>query len=227
MKRHHELVHSCLLNPLAGSTKYSHLCYSFFLTLFPCFTVASFPWAAVLHALLQHGPQSSRNRLLQVIAPARRPASLWTSVGCRGTAYPTTVFSRGRRGISALVPGAPPPAPYSLTLGSAAVPFACVSLFSPTAATQCFLCFLKHVLAEAPPPWPPSSAAPGHGPAGAIRNRLESAVPGMGQPRPPLREGPAAPWTPSAASTHREEKPGGGGRRCVSPCLSSNQGSKG
>lgn len=39
----------------------------------------------------------------------------WT---CRGTAYSSMVPSRGSRGTSALVPGAPPPLPSSLTLVS-------------------------------------------------------------------------------------------------------------
>jgi len=42
----------------------------------------------------------------------------WTSMGYRGTACLTMVFSTGCKGISAPVPGAPPPPP-SLTLVSA------------------------------------------------------------------------------------------------------------
>ena len=48
-----------------------------------------------------------------------RSALLWTSMGCRGTACLTMVCSAGCRGISALVPRAPPPTPSSLTLASA------------------------------------------------------------------------------------------------------------
>ncbi|KAK4825641.1 hypothetical protein QYF61_001426, partial [Mycteria americana] len=43
------------------------------------------------------------------------PPPPWTSMGCRGTACLTMVFTMGCRGISALVPGAPPPPPSSLT----------------------------------------------------------------------------------------------------------------
>ena len=43
----------------------------------------------------------------------------WTSLGCRGTACLTMVFTTGCRGISAPAPGASPPPPSSLTLGSA------------------------------------------------------------------------------------------------------------
>ena len=43
----------------------------------------------------------------------------WTSMGCRGTACLTMVFTMGCRGISALVPGAPPPPPSSPTSVSA------------------------------------------------------------------------------------------------------------
>ena len=51
----------------------------------------------------------------------------WTSMGCRGTACLTMVFSTGCiRGISAPVFGAPPPPPSTLTLVSAAF-----SLLSP------------------------------------------------------------------------------------------------
>jgi len=46
-------------------------------------------------------------------------AQLWTSVGCRGTACLTVVFTTGCRGISAAAPGAPPSPPSSLTLVSA------------------------------------------------------------------------------------------------------------
>ena len=42
----------------------------------------------------------------------------WTTMGCRGIACLTMVFITGCGGISALVPGAPPPPP-SLTLVSA------------------------------------------------------------------------------------------------------------
>jgi len=42
----------------------------------------------------------------------------WTSMGCRGAAFLTMVFSTGCRGFSALAPGVPPP-PSSLTLVSA------------------------------------------------------------------------------------------------------------
>ena len=43
----------------------------------------------------------------------------WTYIGCSGTACPTMVFTRGCRGITALVPGAPHSSPSSLTLSSA------------------------------------------------------------------------------------------------------------
>lgn len=42
----------------------------------------------------------------------------WYTMHCRGTAYSSMVPSRGCRGTSALVPGAPPPLPSSLTLVS-------------------------------------------------------------------------------------------------------------
>jgi len=46
-------------------------------------------------------------------------APLWTSVGCRGTAFLTMVFSTSCRGISALASVTPSPSPSSLTLVSA------------------------------------------------------------------------------------------------------------
>jgi len=44
---------------------------------------------------------------------------LWTSMGFKGSACLTMVFSTGCRGISAPAPGAPPPSPSALTLVSA------------------------------------------------------------------------------------------------------------
>ena len=85
-----------------------------------------------------HRVQSFRNRLLQHGFPtgSQSPlgihllqrgvlhrlqwisAPLWTSLGCRGRACLTIVFTMSCRGISALVPGACPPPPSSLTLVS-------------------------------------------------------------------------------------------------------------
>jgi len=61
--------------------------------------------------LLWHGVPSTGCRW--------RSAPPWTSMGCRGTACLTMVFSTGCRGISAPAPGAPPPPPSSLALVSA------------------------------------------------------------------------------------------------------------
>jgi len=48
------------------------------------------------------------------------------SMGCRGTACLTTVFTTGCRGISALAPATPPPPLCSLTLVSAELFLSCV-----------------------------------------------------------------------------------------------------
>uniref|UniRef100_A0A8B9RQG0 Amidophosphoribosyltransferase n=1 Tax=Accipiter nisus TaxID=211598 RepID=A0A8B9RQG0_9AVES len=48
-----------------------------------------------------------------------RSAPPWTSLGCRGTACLTRVFTTGCRGIFAPAPGASPPPPSALTLVSA------------------------------------------------------------------------------------------------------------
>jgi len=69
-----------------------------------------------------------------------KSAPLRTSPGCRGTACLTIVFSTGR---SALVPGAPPPSPSSLTSVSAGLFFSC---------SLTFLSCCKTVQASPPPP---------------------------------------------------------------------------
>jgi len=66
---------------------------------------------------------------------------LWTSKGCRGTTCLTMVFFMGCRRISALVPGAPSPPPYSLTLVSAEL-FLSHSLTPLSHCRVFFFCFL-------------------------------------------------------------------------------------
>ena len=72
----------------------------------------------------------------------------WTSMDCRGTTCLTMVFTTGCRGISALVPGAPPP-PSSLTLVSAGLFH--THIFSVIASAQHFLALLKYVITEVLP----------------------------------------------------------------------------
>jgi len=52
---------------------------------------------------------------------AHPPVLVWTSMGCRGTACLTMVFTMGFRGISSPVPGAPPPPLSSLIQVSAEI----------------------------------------------------------------------------------------------------------
>jgi len=83
------------------------------------------PARSLLQSGLPMGSQlPSGIHLLQCRVPSMgyrwRSAPPWTSMGCRGTACLTMVFIMGCRGkLSAPVPGAPPPPPYSLTLVSA------------------------------------------------------------------------------------------------------------
>ena len=58
------------------------------------------------------------------------------SMGCRGTACLTMVFTTGCRGISALAPGAPPPPPSSLTLVSAELFLS--HLLTPLCSCNCY-----------------------------------------------------------------------------------------
>jgi len=73
----------------------------------------------------------------------------WTSIGCRGTACLTMVFSTGCRGISVLAPGAPP-SPPSLALVSAGLFLS----YSLTPLSYCSFLFplLNYVIPEALPP---------------------------------------------------------------------------
>jgi len=68
------------------------------------------------HSLLRASTCSGMGSLLGCRWISAPP---WTSMGCRGTACLTMVCSMCCRGISALVPGARPPSPSSLTLVSA------------------------------------------------------------------------------------------------------------
>ena len=60
----------------------------------------------------------------------------WTSMGCKGTACLTMVFTTGCRGISAPAPGAPPPPPSSLTLVSAELFLS--HILSPLSGCNCY-----------------------------------------------------------------------------------------
>jgi len=80
----------------------------------------------------------------------------WTSMGCRGTVYLSIVFSTGCRGISTLVPGAPPPPPSSLTLVSAGLLLSHIlsplSGYSSAGSPTPLPLLLKYVIAEVLPP---------------------------------------------------------------------------
>ncbi|KAM9591150.1 uncharacterized protein ACIBXB_006064 isoform 2-T2 [Morphnus guianensis] len=83
-----------------------------------------------------------------------RSAPPWTSLDCRGTACLTMVFTMGCRGISALVPGAPPPPPSSLTLVSAGLFL--LHVLTPLSGcrfclSQLFFFLLEYVITEALP----------------------------------------------------------------------------
>ncbi|XP_049649850.1 uncharacterized protein LOC126035357 [Accipiter gentilis] len=83
----------------------------------------------------------------------RISAPPWTSMDCRGTACLTMVFTTGCRGISALVPGAPPPPPSSLTWVSAGLFLSHIltPLFRLLLRSR-FFPLLKYVIPEALPP---------------------------------------------------------------------------
>ena len=70
------------------------------------------------------------------------------SMGCRGTACLTMVFTTGCRGISALVPGAPPPLLLHWPRCLQGCSSHTSSLLSPAAiaVTQGFFCLLKYII---------------------------------------------------------------------------------
>jgi len=80
-------------------------------------------------------------------------ASLWTFMDCCGTACLTRVFSMSCRGISALVPGAPPPPP-SLTWVCAELFLShhLLSLAENAVIEGFFFSLLKYVVTELLPP---------------------------------------------------------------------------
>ena len=77
----------------------------------------------------------------------------WTSMGCRGTACLTVVFSTGCRGISTPVPGVPPLPPSALTLLSAELFLShiVIPLFWMLLHSK-FFSLLKHVITAVLPP---------------------------------------------------------------------------
>ena len=98
------------------------------------------------HSLLWASPCSSVGSSLGC---RWRSAPLWTSMGCRGTACLTMVFSSGCRGTSAPAPGAPPHLPSALTL----VPAGLFLSHILTPLSGCFLPpLLNSAILEALPP---------------------------------------------------------------------------
>ena len=106
------------------------------------------------------------------------------------------VFSKGRRGVSVLVPGAPAPPPSFLSLVSAGL----VHIFSSLLFHSCctvLLLFVKHAFPEMPPSWLRGSAvhcgdlAPG--PLKPIQ-----CIPGSSLQRPLLQlPSTASTWAPA------------------------------
>ena len=124
---------------------------------------ATGPARSLLQCKLPKGSQPASGILLCGYSLSCRwiSAPPWVSMGCRGTACLTMVFITGCRGISALVPGAPPsPPPSSLTLVSAELFLShCLLSLSCCKMPLCrFFFFLNYVFPEVLPPslmaWP-------------------------------------------------------------------------
>jgi len=115
-------------------------------------------------------------------------AQLWTSMGCRGTACFTIVFSRGCRGISAPASEVQPPPPFSFALGTT---YRAVSLLTATEAFFPFLNMfsLRHHLLGC---W--AQLCPAAGLVGAGWNSLSS-------PRLSLQLFTASAWAPAPSTT--------------------------
>lgn len=71
---------------------------------------------------------------------------LCSTMGCRGTACLTRVFTMGCRGISVLEPGAPPTPPSPLTLLSAELLLSYIHSSLPAVVVQQFSPFLKYII---------------------------------------------------------------------------------
>jgi len=103
-----------------------------------------------------HGSVGPGRSLLQCGLPAGCrwiSAPPWTSMGCRGTACLTRVFSTSCRGkLSALAPVAPPPCSYFTDLGvcrAVSLTSSHSSLLSAVLLQLFFFPLLKHVITEA------------------------------------------------------------------------------